>query len=210
MGDSARVIVFAAVLGVICAALLAGATIYTAPYRSANEMAEERRNFLAVMGAPVKEVRDAQALVAMFDSDVREAKLGELTVFEYRPASADGGAALAIAVPFAGMGLWGEIKGVLALEPDLLTIRGVSFYKQDETPGLGGEIGAEWFQKQFVNKQIVSSSGEPGFRILKPGGTPADNEVDGISGASLTCGRVEIILTELARSIGKERSAYVR
>ncbi len=209
MKDNARAIVFAAVLGIVCAAILAGATIYTAPYRAANEKAEELRNFLAVMGAASEELSDSQALVALFERDVRITTLGDLTAYEYRPA-AGSGAAQAVAIPFGGMGLWGEIKGVIALEPDLRTIRGISFYKQDETPGLGGEIGAAWFREQFVNKKLVSDAGVPGVRVLKPGSTPGQNEVDGISGASLTCTRVELILTELARSIEKERPTYVQ
>lgn len=209
MKDSARAIAFAAVLGIVCAAILAGATIYTAPFRAANEKAEELRNLLAVLGAASEEVKDSQALVALFERDVRTVTLGDLTAYEYRP-TAGSGASLAVAIRFGGMGLWGEIEGVIALEPDLRTIRGISFYKQDETPGLGGEIGAVWFRQQFVDKKLVSEAGVPGFRVLRPGSTPGQNEVDGISGASLTGARVELIIAELARSIEKERQSYVR
>ena len=93
---------------------------------------------------------------------------------------------MAVAVPFSGPGLWGGIEGVMALEPDLVTIRGVRFYKQEETPGLGGEIGSDTFQNQFAGKRMISPEGVAGFRIVKPG-TGADvNSVDGISGATLT------------------------
>ena len=66
-----------------------------------------------------------------------------------------------MAVPFSGSGVWGPIEGVLALEPDMQTIRGVRFYKQEETPGLGGEIASDWFQAQFKGKTLVSAAGDP-------------------------------------------------
>lgn len=210
MRDSVRVIVFAAVLGIICSLFLVGATLFTAPYRRANERAEEVRNFLTVLGAPVEKSMDSKTLLQIFDRDVRVKKLGALTLLEYMPASSNSPKPAAVAMPFSGMGVWGPMKGVLALEPDLRTIRGISFYQQEETPGLGGEIAAEWFQKQFVKKEIVSGSGEPGFRVLKPGGTSGKNEVDGITGATMTSNRVQLILDNLAKSIGKERSAYVQ
>ena len=153
---------------------------------------------------------DSKTLLEIFDRDVRIKKLGELALLEYVPASSNSPEPVAVAMPFSGMGVWGPMKGVLALEPDLRTIRGISFYQQEETPGLGGEIAAEWFQKQFVNKEIVSNAGEPGFRVLKPGAAPGKNEVDGITGATMTSNRVQLLLDNLAKSIGKERSAYVQ
>jgi Na+-transporting NADH:ubiquinone oxidoreductase subunit C len=210
MKDNTNIILFTAVLAIICSLLLAGSTLFTAPYRRANERAEEVRNFLGVLGAPVQGVADSQELLAIFNRDVRVKKLGELTLYEYYPDSNKDAKPLAVAIPFTGMGLWGVIKGVLALEPDLRTIKAISFYQQEETPGLGGEIGAEWFRKQFVNKQIFSDAGEAGFQVLKPGDKAGPTEVDGISGATMTSGRVELMLDTLAKSIGEERGAYVQ
>jgi Na+-transporting NADH:ubiquinone oxidoreductase subunit C len=202
MKDNPRILLFAAVLAVICALLLAGSTIFTAPYRQANEKAEELRNFLAVLGAPVQELRDSQELLELFNRDVRVKTLGQLTLYEYYPDSGGDAKPQAVAVPFTGMGLWGVIKGVLALQPDLRTIRAISFYQQEETPGLGGEIASDWFRRQFENKQLASADGQAGFRVLKPGGRAGPAEVDGIS--------VELMLDNLARSIAEEREQYVQ
>ncbi len=217
MKDSVRVILFAAILGLVCSVLLVGATLFTAPYRMANEKAEEVRNFLSALEVPIDAESNVEALLAVFSRDVKERELGELMLYEYRPqtgksvsASTATGAPSAIAVPFDGMGLWGPVRGVLALEADLLTIRAIRFYQQEETPGLGGEIGAEWFQNQFRGKKIVSSSGEAGFQILKPGGEKDENSVDGISGATMTSDRVKSMLDNLAKQIYKERKNYVR
>ncbi len=221
MKDNVRVILFAAILGLVCSVLLVGATLFTAPYRLANEKAEEIRNFLSALEVPIDPESDAQALLAVFNRDVKVRELGELILYEYRPqagkspaaappAGAAAGAPTAIAVPFDRMGLWGPIRGVLALEADLLTIRAIRFYQQEETPGLGGEIGAEWFQNQFRGKRIVSSSGEAGFQILKPGAEKDENSVDGISGATMTSDRVKAMLDNLAKQIYKEHKNYVQ
>ncbi|OHD69234.1 MAG: hypothetical protein A2V99_08395 [Spirochaetes bacterium RBG_16_67_19] len=210
MKDSSRILLFSAVLAVICALLLAGSTLFTAPYRQANEKAEELRNFLAVLGAPVQELRDSQELLELFTRDVRVKTLGRLTLYEYYPDSGGDAKPQAVAVPFTGMGLWGVIKGVIALQPDLRTIKSISFYQQEETPGLGGEIASDWFRRQFENKQLASADGQAGFRVLKPGGQAGPAEVDGISGATMTSQRVELMLNNLARSIAEERQHYVQ
>jgi Na+-transporting NADH:ubiquinone oxidoreductase subunit C len=208
--NSIRVIVFAVLLGVVCSLILVGATLFTAPYREANERAEEVRNFLSALDVAVKQGADARELLDLFNRDIRVRDVGDLRFYEYAPRSTAGsaGEAVGVAVPFEGMGLWGPIKGVLALHPDLTTIRAVRFYQQEETPGLGGEIGARWFQQQFRDKRIVSEAGEPGFRILKAGAQTDSNSVDGITGASMTSDRVAGILDELAKRIDKERQNY--
>lgn len=210
MKDSLRTVLFAAVLGLLCALLLAGVSQFTASRREANERAEEIHNYLSALGVPLPPKVSSQELLSVFERDVRVARLGELSVYEYVPQSAGGQEAVAVAVPYAGIGLWGPIRGVLALEPDFRTIRGIRFYHQEETPGLGGEIGARWFQEQFVGKKIVSSAGEPGFRIVKPGRPLDANSVDGITGATMTSARVEAILDGLAKDLAKERRQNVQ
>lgn len=203
MSNSARIIVFSVLLGLICSALLAGVNFLTGPYRQSNERAEEVRNILDALSVPVAADAGQQQLVQIFDRDIKQKRVGDLLIYEYAPTGAK---AEAYAVPFVGAGLWGPVSGVLALEPDMTTIRGVRFYKQEETPGLGGEISSEWFQKQFVGKKIVSSEGQPGFAVLKPETKAGPNAVDGITGATMTSNRVETMLTNVAQDIYKEKS----
>lgn len=210
MKDNTRTLLFAGVLGLICALALAGVSQFTAPYRQANEKAEEVRNYLAALGVPGREGVSSQELLDVFEENVRVEQLGEQTVYRYIPGSGSQAEAVAVAVPFSGVGLWGPIRGVLALGPNFTTIRGIRFFDQQETPGLGGEIGAEWFQNQFVGKRIVSAEGDPGFKVNKPG-TPEDvNSVDGITGATMTSSRVEAILDNLAKELLKEKQSDVQ
>jgi Na+-transporting NADH:ubiquinone oxidoreductase subunit C len=99
----------------------------------------------------------------------------------------------AYVVPVESKGLWGKIYGYLALENDGATIAGFTVFKHSETPGLGGEIEKEWFQKEWIGKKIVDKNGD--FVSVHIARGPAEeavpeamlpHTVDGISGATLT------------------------
>ena len=96
-------------------------------------------------------------------------------------------------VPINSRGLWGRILGYLAIENDGSTISGFTIYKHAETPGLGGEIEKEWFQKNFVGKKIINRDGRFVSIAIAKGAIKDKiplqkqiNYVDGISGATLT------------------------
>lgn len=209
MRDRIRVIIFALALGLVTSLVLTGVSSFTAPYREANENADQIRNFFAALNVPVEKTAPPQQLIDTFNQVMEEKELDGLTIYEYRPDPVTGEPA-AVAVPIAGSGLWGQVVGVVALEPDLVTIRGLRFYQQEETPGLGGEIGSEWFQEQFEGKKLISSQGEPGITITKPDTASAQNEVDGITGATMTSDRVETIIDNLAKQLHEVRDRYGR
>jgi Na+-transporting NADH:ubiquinone oxidoreductase subunit C len=96
-----------------------------------------------------------------------------------------------------GQGFWAPIHGIMALDPDLETIRGISFYQDDETPGLGHEINAEWFKDAFKGKKYRNPAGEIDI-LLTPRDKPdkVENEVDAITGASETSRAVQKFLNE--------------
>ncbi len=203
-------IIFACVLGIICASLLSTVSQYTKPYREENEKLEKVLNFLEALEVPINKELDAKGLLNLYVEKVTVKELGTLTLYEYSENESGTIIIKSIAVNFTGAGLWGPIEGVIAFEPDLKTIRGIRFYRQEETPGLGGEIGSEWFQDQFKNKQIATLAGIPGFTIIKPGRVADINSVDGISGATMTCDKVQLILRNLFTEIWKERDNYVQ
>lgn len=208
MRDKVRTILFAAVLGLVCSLLLVVANTVTAPYREANERAEEIKNFLYALDVPVDPRADSKTLLEVFEKNVRVRQEGSLSFYEYIPDKERSDEPVAVAVSFSGAGLWGPIKGVIALEPDLITIRAIRFYKQEETPGLGGEIGSEWFQKQFKGKEIVSSGGEPGFNVIRPGGQGGKNTVDAITGATMTSDRIQQMLSDVSKKLAEVRNRH--
>lgn len=202
MKNTLHTLIFAAVVGGICSTLLVTASLITAPYQKANQKADQVRNYLAALEVSLPENASAADLIAIFDRTLRPITQGGLALFEYRPSGA--GAPQAVAVAFAGPGVWGPIEGVLALEPDMTQIRGIRFFKQEETPGLGGEIASDAFLKRFKGKQIVSADGTPGFRVRRPGAAEGPNEVDGITGATMTSDRVGKMLDTLAKRIRED------
>ena len=106
----------------------------------------------------------------------------------------DGGEAEAYAIPVFGRGLWSTLYGYLALETDLSTVRGITFYDHGETPGLGAEIAEPWFQQSFAGKEIFDDAGQLRSIAVVKGkvvdkiSRPEERQfyVDGISGASMT------------------------
>jgi Na+-transporting NADH:ubiquinone oxidoreductase subunit C len=91
-------------------------------------------------------------------------------------------------IPVSGKGLWSTINGFLALNPDMNTVKGITFFEHGETPGLGGEIEKDWFTSQFVGKKIFDVNQNLVSVAINKGKVSevTDHEVDGISGATLT------------------------
>jgi Na+-transporting NADH:ubiquinone oxidoreductase subunit NqrC len=111
-------LIYAAVLGTVCALLLTAAADVTAPYRQANAEAEEVRNVLAVLEVPLPPDTPAKQLSEVFKNNVREEKRNGIEAYvRFQPGAQE--QVQAIALRFAGPGLWGPIKGFLALEPDM-------------------------------------------------------------------------------------------
>lgn len=95
-----------------------------------------------------------------------------------------------VVLPVYGKGLWSTMYGFLALEGDFDTIGALTFYSHGETPGLGGEIDNPQWKAKWVGK-LAFEDGKPAIRVIK-GAVKADSpqapyEVDGLSGATLTC-----------------------
>jgi Na+-transporting NADH:ubiquinone oxidoreductase subunit C len=201
MKGNAYTLFYAAVLGIVCALVLTFAASFTAPYKKANAEAEEVKNILLALNVPIPEKVSSSELLKIYKENVREEKRGDITIYAYTPANIEDAA---VAMRFAGPGLWGPIKGFLALDPKITKIRGITFYEQEETPGLGGEIATPSFRDKFVGLSIRDKAGEPGI-IIKNGGEPAQNKVDGISGATMTCDKVQQMLNQAIKSITEEK-----
>jgi Na+-transporting NADH:ubiquinone oxidoreductase subunit C len=58
-------------------------------------------------------------------------------------------------IPLHGMGMWSDIMGNVALKADKNTIAGINFDHKSETAGLGAEIVTGWFQSEWVGKQLL-------------------------------------------------------
>ena len=103
----------------------------------------------------------------------------------------DNGLITGYAIPIEGKGLWGTMYGYFAIEPDAVTVKGITFYRHKETPGLGGEVDKDWFKNNFIGKRLVDNDGKlVSIEVIKGFVSDKDPEayrkVDGISGATIT------------------------
>ncbi len=103
-----------------------------------------------------------------------------------------------IILPVRGKGLWSTMYAYVAIDGDLSTVRGVSFYEHGETPGLGGEIENRRWLDSWQGKKLYSPSGNMELKVVKgkagESGDQAQYRIDGLSGATLTANGVSNLM----------------
>lgn len=102
----------------------------------------------------------------------------------------DGGQTDLLVLPIHGAGLWGAMYGILVLEGDLRTVRGLSYYEHKETPGLGAKVENDDWRAQWPGQVAFTDDGSVALSVVKGRGD-APGEIDGLSGATLTTNGVD-------------------
>ncbi len=138
---------------------------------------------------PSKVESDKTNVVALTpEQDVAKIKTAPKQAVVYR-FNDETGALKTLVLPICGTGLWSRMNGFLSLNADLTTVAGLVFYEHGETPGLGGEISNPKWTEKWNGKTAVDETGAPVVKVVK-GYASGETEVDGISGATLTCNGV--------------------
>ncbi|NOZ03341.1 MAG: NADH:ubiquinone reductase (Na(+)-transporting) subunit C [FCB group bacterium] len=198
MRSNLYVLGFMSSITVILGILLSLAATSLKEKQDLNIQLDIKKNILRSLGIPEDRSQklSPEEVQSLFDEKIKTIRVNEqgkedpkgnlLVYIKMENGKPDG-----YAIPVSGKGLWSTIYGYLAIEPDGKTVRGITFYKHGETPGLGGEIEKEWFTSNFVGKQIVDAEGNTvGIHVVKGKVNPNDknavHEVDGISGATMT------------------------
>jgi Na+-transporting NADH:ubiquinone oxidoreductase subunit C len=229
--SSAYTLGFAAAVCIICSLLVSTAAVSLKDKQDQNVRIDIQKNILGAVGflKGQKKVENAE-IEALYNEHIVElvvARSGEvvpdkapsaLRTEDYldhlkSPAEfplyvrKDNGKPVAYAFPIVGKGLWSTLYGYLALETDANTVKGISFYKHGETPGLGAEIEKTWFQSNYIGKKVLARDGSlASVTVIK--GKVADliaaeqqaHYVDGISGATITSrGVTELVRLALER-----------
>jgi Na+-transporting NADH:ubiquinone oxidoreductase subunit C len=127
-----------------------------------------------------------------------DAKVTRLPTYAtvYQVTAADGSIDQLV-LPIEGMGMWGTMYGLLAIDRDGSTVRGLTFYEQKETPGLGGEIANPKWQALWVGRKAYDANWTPQLAVIKGrAGPPATDphRVDGMSGATITSNGVSHVV----------------
>jgi Na+-transporting NADH:ubiquinone oxidoreductase subunit C len=94
-----------------------------------------------------------------------------------------------LVIAVEGLGMWGTIYGFVSLAPDGNTVRGLTYYDQKETPGLGGEIGNPKWQALWRGRKGFDDQWNARITVIRGEAGPPDQDplrVDGLSGATVT------------------------
>ncbi|MDD4141532.1 MAG: NADH:ubiquinone reductase (Na(+)-transporting) subunit C [Bacteroidales bacterium] len=183
------IFIYITVIVVAVATLLSLAATLLRPYREANIKNETMAQILTAANYIHQ---DKKEIPHLFSEVATESEVGDIHFFSVN--TSDG--RLLYVVPVAGKGLWGPIWGYIALSEDLKTVEGAVFSHKSETPGLGGEIAKDAFSSSFKGKSLFDEEGN--FISIKVVKTKTDdsrnNEVDALSGATITSRGVEEML----------------
>ena len=101
----------------------------------------------------------------------------------------DGDAIKMVVLPVEGKGLWSTLYGFLALDKDVNTIKGLTFYQHAETPGLGGEVDNPKWKALWPGRKAFDETGKPKIEVIKGQAGPVAEDpyrVDGLSGSTIT------------------------
>ena len=211
--DNKKTILFVLIITFISSLSLSFLKIQLKDKQKFNENLDMKKNILKVVGIEIEEL-SSDSISSIYNkdfasysidmsknqisrlriSDLEESidnSTGTLTYFnnniQYLPIYIYKPSSLYI-IPISGKGLWSTLFGYFALESDMNTVKGITFYKHKETPGLGGEVDKDWFQDNFVGKKIFDNQGNlVSIKVKK--GIIASNDyhsVDAISGATIT------------------------
>ena len=208
------IFMYSTILVIVVAALLSVAAIFLAPYQKNNKDNEKKINILSAAGISnvnadnVKQLFEKHCTLMLllddegnvidesgktFDTDLKQELYNKEQGNPYRLPlfliNTDSN--LAYVIPLQGNGLWGAIWGYIAIAADGNTVLGANFDHASETPGLGGEITTEAFQKQFVGKTIMQGGKFVSIKVQKGGimslpEADRDHAVDAITGGSIT------------------------
>lgn len=220
--DDLKSIRFAAIVCVIVSLLLATAASSLRPLQKFNKELDRKKNVLqAVLGKEKVEKMSADEVVDFFESNLEEILIdekGELITDKTRADYAvedkkllddrkrypvplyiykEDGKVTSYIYQQYGMGLWSVIYSYVALNKDMATIRGITFFGHKETPGLGGEVSKEKFTSQFIDKKLYADGKPTEFVVTKAGKYKGgDSEVDGVSGSTLTGNGIQEYINE--------------
>lgn len=198
---------YAAVMVIAVAALLAVTAVVLKPFQKQNIKIEKMQNILASVNIEV----DAASAPKVYKETIKntyvvDSKGNTKTGIEAFTVNLKKQRTMAVdkqslpvyeatvngetkyILPLRGAGLWGPIWGYIALNSDMNTIFGATFDHESETPGLGAEISTSAFEAPFVGKTIFNKADELVAITVAKAGEKAEkaHSVDGVSGGTIT------------------------
>lgn len=186
-------IIYASVMVIIVAFLLAGVSLLLKAKQDANVEIDRQSQVLASLRLRNMEKSE---ITPAYERIVKEEEIGQnLPLYVCHLDSTT----VKYVVPVKGRGLWGGLWGYIAVNADGKTVYGAYMSHESETAGLGALIAETKFQELFNDKELFadSVSTEIALTVVKSGKVEAPAyQVDGITGATLTSNGVAAMLSE--------------
>lgn len=175
---SARLVATLTFAGLLAGLLVATAYAVTLPTIEANAAdALQRAVFQVVPGTTAM-----QKLVLRGDRFVLADGTEPKTAVAVYAAYGEGGTHLGYAIPGQGPGFQDTIKLLYGYDATRQRVVGIQILESRETPGLGDKIFKDAaFTAEFADLAVV-----PSIRVVKHGAGSAPNDVDGITGATIS------------------------
>ena len=208
-------VVYASVMVILVAVLLAFTSQSLRSYQKANEDNDKRQQILRSINVSVPaneaEAKYNELIKDAFLININGEKVGDAQAaftggqdgeFPVFVANVDGQTNYIMARN--GAGLWGPLWGYISVDSDKNTVFGTDFSHAGETPGLGAEITKPAFSSQFAGKQIFKNGEFKSIAVVKPGKSAAGQDyVDGISGGTITSQGVSNMLFDSLKGYEK-------
>ncbi len=143
-----------------------------------NHLTQNRIAALAEINAE-KAKQEVISDASFEEIDIDMAEFEALNILNVFKADKNGEfAGYCVNVEPAGFG--GGINMFVGIGPDLETITGIKIISMSETPGLGAKAQEEAFSGQFASGKKAP------LTVVKNASSPKENEIDAISGATIT------------------------
>ena len=141
--------------------------------------------------AELEAANSKKNMQSLIDADnFEECENGEITYY----AAINGGKTAAYIFTESSKGYGGDVSVMTAIKPDG-TVAGVAILDvSGETPGLGQNAAKESFFSQYIGLK-------KGVSVLKNGAKAENNEVDAVTGATITS-------TAVTRAVNKARDDF--
>ena len=212
MRSDTYTIIFTSVVTIVLGLVISFTADSLRDRQEINEALDIKKNILSVLGYnQALSVWTDDKIQSVYEKNIKEISIDAngreiekpFESNEYRKIyqSTENGSVSGYAIPISGKGLWGTMFGYFAIDPDAETVKGITFYKHKETPGLGGEVDKDWFKNNFIGKKLIDVSGNlVSVEVVKGYVSSTDpninHKVDGISGATITGRGITTFLKE--------------
>jgi len=197
--DPVKTLGVAFLVALVCSIVVSGTAVYLKPLHDANRLRASSGSLVEMaealgVGLPKQRLVDrrtgtyverstGEKVTLTAKQDLAGLNRIEQTLTAYEVH--DGDQLRLLILPVRGAGYQSILHGYLALNADLNTVAALTFYQQDETPGMGARITEKQWQDLWRDKQIGSGDGVIRLRVVS-GAASGSHEVDGISGATRT------------------------